>query len=227
VPKKGERNLKRLKQAHAAYVRYGNLARAAKSLKPPVTPDYFRRMLQTGSALGLFRNPHEDGRKRSLTKQRIQRLLEIKRLYEELGSLRAAGRALCPPISGPRVRQLLIEGAQLEILDYAGKQPVKYSMRMVENVILEAGSVEEAARRLKISPQRIRREYARALRVLPKARLRKRREKAMALYLSLAYKSGYYPEPTNKGIGRNLHERIIRAFGSITAFIKDIDKERS
>lgn len=220
VAKKGEKNLERLQQAYGAYVRYQNTNIAARSLEPPVAPEHFRQMLRNGHSLGLFTNPLHRA-KREQRDRRIQRILHAKRLYDEYGSLKAAGQAMRPPITGVRVGQLLREGAKLGLFEYADPRFTPYTTEEIAQALLEHGSVKKVAQHLQINENTIYGKYAPALHVMPHLR----RERLKAAYLSIVKKLGCHPAPTPTEMGRNLYLRIKRAFGSVDEFLRELEQK--
>jgi hypothetical protein len=220
VAKKGEKNLERLQQAYDAYVRYQDTNVAARSLEPPVVPERLRQMLRSGHNLGLFTNPlHRT--KREQHEHRIERIISVKRLYDERGSLKAAGQAMRPPITGARVGQLLREGVKRGLFEYVDPRFTAYTAEEIAQALLEHGSVKKVAQHLQINENTIYGKYASALHVLPHAR----RERLKAAYLSIVEKLGCHPAPTPTEMGRNLYLRIKRAFGSVDEFLRELEHQ--
>ncbi|MFQ5542982.1 MAG: hypothetical protein ACE5FY_01370 [Nitrospiria bacterium] len=152
----------------------------------------------------------------------VQHLLEINRMYQNGGTLRAVGEKV--GLSGERIRQLLITGAEVGLFAYQPTKPPIISKQKILSdykKYLNFGHVAKAnnisipyLKRLRMF-HKIEREDLHAI------RWASQRKKCIEMYLSMKEQIGHFPTTTDLQElekGRYLHTKVLRLWGSFGAF---------
>lgn len=154
----------------------------------------------------------------------VERLREVHRLYREKGSLAAVGRAI--GLSRERVRQLLIGGAKIGLIEYPFHRPSVPSREKILDdykKFLRLDAVAEVNRLSTAALHRLCRAYRITREELAEIRTACRRMQCIDLYLCLAQDIGHHPTATELQrlkSGVALYRKIRTLWGSMAAFRK-------
>lgn len=154
----------------------------------------------------------------------VKRLLEIHRLYQAHKTLRAVGRLI--GLSGERVRQLLLKGANLGLFPYRPIEALSitkekiladYKNLLILRAVARVNQISSARLQTLLSSHQITKQ------ALAEIRIEHQQHQCVNAYIVIAQEIGHHPTTTELQrckSGPGLERRIRRLWGSFPIFRK-------
>lgn len=153
-----------------------------------------------------------------------RRLHAIWNLYRKGLTFTEIGQRMTPPISGRWAALLLQRGVQSGVYERPVRgNPPPLTEDLVRKTMAVGLSRKRCAQILKIDRKSLEERFGSVLDEIERLRFferdARRRKLVLAQYQALAGRLGYNPSSTK--VGKSLLSRILRTFGSFSAFIKE------